>query len=570
LSHVLARLQSVQQLLSPLLTREQITRSPTAPIRHTYKVRVDRTMPFELIGNLLAPFCELWGAEVVFDYSDYDASLYQLGGLHQSDGYMIWLDWRIHHQSMAVEEAVDWLIGRIRTLREATAAPIWVNNWPERLALGDTLFGLRVNERSQIRRFNEYLFASIEPIAGCELIDLAGIAYEEKEVVYDLRNDEISSYPFSDSINIRLARHLGTQLIPASFLPRIKAIAVDLDDTLYRGILAEDGWLRLDVSEGHYELQRLLVRLKNSGILLAICSRNEEQDVKLLFENRADFPLRWSDFAIICANWSSKADNLQQIAQQLNIDTSAMLFIDDNPAQLLHVGEAIPEINLLQAEVNGMDTVIRLSYYPGLYQIRPDQEASLRAIDIQANQIRKNIKESSSEANTYLESLQMIVTIYLNEVSHAARLYDLSNKTNQFNLALRRMTEAESHMVMDKEQYVTLTIRLKDIVSDSGIIGAFVCRLDGQHAHVMESIFSCRALGRDIESVSFACLLEQLTLRGIEHISFDVKDGPRNAPAFEWLKRYIQGVPNDIPMKGLRNDVNAVSKQHPSKVEVID
>jgi FkbH-like protein len=569
MSNVITHLHSAHQLLAPLLTRERITRSPTAVISRTYKVRVDRTMPFELIGHLLAPFCELWGAEVVFDYSDYDASLSQLGGLHQSDAYMLWLDWRIYHQSMGMEVAVDWLIGRIRALREATAAPIWINNWPERLALGDTLFGLRVNDRGQIRKFNQYLYACIESIAGCEFIDLAGIAYEE-EVVYDLRNDEISSYPFSDSITIRLARHLGTQLIPATFLPRIKAIAIDLDDTLYRGILAEDGWSRLNVSEGHLELQKLLLRLKNSGILLAICSRNEEQDVRLLFDNRDDFPLGWSDFTIIYANWSPKADNLQQIAQQLNIDTSAMLFIDDNPAQLLHVGEAIPTINLLQAEISGMDTAVKLSYYPGLYQIRPDPEAALRTKDIQANQIRTSLKENSSEASSYLASLQMIVTIYLNQASHAGRLYDLSSKTNQFNLALRRMTVMESHSVMNKEQYVTLTIRLSDIVSDSGIIGAFVCRLVGQHAHVVEAVFSCRALGRDIESVSFACLLEQLSLRGIEHISFDVKDGPRNAPAIEWLKRYIQGVPVHIPLEELRKDVNAVCKQHPSKVEVID
>lgn len=570
MSNILAHLHSAHQLLSPLLTREQITRSPYASINRTYKVRVDRTMPFELIGNLLAPFCELWGAEVVFDYSDYDASLSRLGGVHQSDAYMIWLDWRIHHQSMAMEAAVDWLIGRIRALREMTAVPIWVNNWPERLELGDTLFGLRVNERGRIRRFNEYLLANIESIAGCEIIDLAGIGYEASGVVYDIRNDEISSYPFSDSITIRLARHLGVQLIPASLLPRIKAIVIDLDDTLYRGVLAEDGWSRLDVSEGHCELQKLLLRLKKSGILLAICSRNEEQDVRLLFDNRDDLPLRWSDFAIICANWNSKADNLQQIAQQLNIDTSSILFIDDSLVQLLEVGKAMPMVNLLQADANGMDTAIKVSYYPGLYQIRPDHEAALRTIDIQANQIRNSLKQNSSGASTYLASLQMTVTVYLNQASHAGRLYDLSHKTNQFNLALRRMTEIESHSVMDKGQYVTLTIGLKDIVSDSGIVGAFVCRLDGQHAQVMETIFSCRALGRDIESVSFVCLLEQLSLRGVEHISFDVKDGPRNAPAIAWLKRYILGVPVHIPLKELRNDVNVVCMQHPSKVEVID
>ncbi|MEX1028429.1 MAG: HAD-IIIC family phosphatase [Paenibacillaceae bacterium] len=570
MSNVLTHLNSVHRLLSSLPTREQITSSTTRSINRMYKIRVDRTMPFELIGNLMPPFCGLWEADVQFDYSDYDASLSRLGGDHQADAYIIWLDWRIYRQSMAMEDAVHWLVGRIQQLREATTAPIWVNNWPESLEPGDTLFGLRVNVRGKIRRFNEYLSEHIEPMVGCELLDLAGIAYDEIGVIYDRRNDEISSYPFSDSITIRLARHLGTQLLPASFLPRIKAIVLDLDDTIYRGILAEDGWKSLNLTKGHYELQKLLLRLKHSGIMLTICSRNEEQDVKVLFERRDDFPLQWSDFALICANWQSKADNVRQLTQQLNIDSAAILFIDDNPVELLKMAEVMPMVKLLHAEVNGMDTMIKISHYPGLYQIRPDHEAAIRTADIQANQIRNSLKEKSSEDGTYLASLQMIVTIHVNQISHAGRLFDLSRKTNQFNLALRRMTEIESHNVMNKEQYVTLTVRLSDIVSDSGIIGALVCRLDGRNARLIETIFSCRALGRDIESVSFACLLEKLSLCGIEQISIDVKDGPRNAPAIDWLRRYVKDVPKNIPLKGLLNNVRTVCMQHPSKVVVIE
>ena len=338
LSDVLTYLNTARKLLSSELTREQITSSPILPINRTYKIRVDRTMPFELIGHLILPFCGLWEANVQFDYSDYDATLSLLGGECNADAYIIWLDWRIYNQSMTKEEAVQWLIGRIQQLREATDAPIWVNNWPESLEPGNTMFSLRIGERGKVRRFNEYLAEHLEPIIACELMDLAGMAYEATGTVYDRRNDEISSYPFSDSMTIKLAQHVGTHLLPASFLPRLKAIALDLDDTIYSGVLAEDGWDKVRLTEGHFELQKLLLRLKHSGIMIAICSRNEEQDVKALFEGRADFPLQWSDFAMVYANWKSKSDNVQQLAQQLNIDPATIVFVDDNPVELLQDG----------------------------------------------------------------------------------------------------------------------------------------------------------------------------------------------------------------------------------------
>lgn len=569
MSNVLTYLSKQDTLLGSRPTREQITRSAVHTVKQTYKVRVDRTMPFEFIARLIPPFCGLWQANVQVDYSDYDATLPQLGGDQQADVYMIWLDWRIHLQSMAMEEAVQWLMGRIQQLQGLTEAAIWVNNWPESLELGDTVFGLRVSERGRIRRFNEYLSTSIDSVTGCELLDLAGIAYEEKGNVYDRRNDEISSYPFSDSITIRIAQHIATQLLPATFMPRLKAIALDLDDTLYSGVIGEDGWDRVKLTEGHYELQKLLLRLKSSGMMLTICSRNEEQDVKALFEGREDFPLQWSDFAVVCANWQSKADNVQQLAQQLNIDSATFLFIDDNPVELLKMAEIMPSVKLLRAVRNGMDTMTMLSHYPGLYQTRPDHEAAIRTADIQANQIRKSLQEEASEYGTYMESLQMTVTIHINEMTHAGRLFDLSRKTNQFNLALRRMTEMEARAVMNQERYITLTIRLKDIVSDSGIIGALVCCLEGRKARLIETVFSCRALGRDIESVSFACLLEKLSSLGIEQLDIDVKDGPRNAPAIDWLKRFVPDVRVNIPLMGLLKEVHIASMNHPSKVEVI-
>lgn len=566
---VLTYLESLDALLGSNPTRERIARSQQRSVTRSYKVRVDRTMPFEFIGKLVPSFCGLWGADVQFDLSDYDASLSQLGGDLQADAYILWLDWRLYRNSMTPQVAANWLKERIGQLRNGVKQTIWVNNWPEPLDESDRLFSSRVTERSYIRSLNEYISGLIEQTMGCELIDLAYFAYERTGPFFDSRNDEISSYPLADQATIKIARHLGVHLFPAAFMPRLKVIALDLDDTLYRGVLGEEGIEGVILSEGHYDLQKLLLKLKKSGILLTICSRNEEDDVKALFESRDDFPLKWTDFAAVTANWLPKADNLIRLTQQVNIDPSDFLFIDDNPVELLKMASALPDVNLLRAELNGRETMGKLLSYPRLYQLHRDDEANSRTSDIQANLRREKLRADSSDFYSYLASLKMVVKIHVNESSHSRRLFDLSRKTNQFNLALRRMSEIEATEVMEKS-YLTLTVSLSDLLSDSGIIGAFVCRLEGNHARLIEAVFSCRALGRHIETLSFARLMEKLMTQGVEHLSIDVKDGPRNQPAIDWLKNFVPGSCDNLNVISLLTTVKAASVKHQAVMEVIE
>jgi len=571
MSDVLTYLDTADRLLGSFPTRQSIAGSPKLPIRRTVKIRVDRTIPFEFIGKWIPTFCELWGAEVRFDYSDYDSALSGIGGDGQADVYFIWLDWRIYRKSMSPIEAADWLMERIAHLRGKTNHTIWVNNWPDAMDIGDQLFDFRIvaTERGWMRKLNAHLADRIENAAGCGLVDLAGLAQEIEGSFFDDRNEAISNYPFSDQATIHMARHLGVHLLPAVVMPRLKAIALDLDDTLYRGVLGEEGSGGVQLSEGHYALQKLLLKLKQSGILLSICSRNEEEDVKELFESRDDFLLKWTDFAAVCANWQPKADNFKQLVRIINIDPSAFLFLDDNSVELMKMAAAWPEVRLLRADREGTMTMNKLCHFPGLYQIHPDGEASSRTHDIQANQKRERMKQGASGYDEYLENLKMVVSVYENEPSHAGRLYELSRKTNQFNLALRRMTETEAQEVMDSENYVTLTIRLQDLLSDSGLIGAFVCRLEGRHARVLETLFSCRALGREIETVSFACLLEILASRGVERVTIDATEGPRNRPARDWLNRFVPDASDPVFLSDLLAAVKSQCLEHPAMMEVI-
>lgn len=565
----LTYLNTLDTLLGSLPSRKQLRSVPQFSGKRKIKVRVERTMPFEYIFSVMKPFLALWDADVKIDLSPYDNSFSSIGGDASADVFILWSNWRLYRESMTEQAMCDWLKERILTLRSRTDKPIFVNNMPEPYELEEKLFSLHTGKRKWIRQLNEGLFRLSNWITDCWIIDLSHIALELGKSFFDSRNENVSQYPFSDQATIAIARHLSVHLLPAVLLPRIKAFALDLDDTLYSGVLGEDGVNGVTLSDAHLRLQQLLLQLKQSGIMLTICSRNEERDVRELFQQRTDFPLQWKDFAVICANWHAKSQNLITISQKLNIDLSAMLYIDDNPAELLKVAGHHPTLKLLQADPSGEQTVIKLSHYPGCYQLSPDDSAAIRTADIQANQAREKLKSQASDYSTYLKSLQMVVRIAVNDPTHVNRVFEMSHKTNQFNLALQRMSKTEVEHYMKSKEYLIMTVQLSDILSDSGIIGTFVCRVKQEKAMLIEVLFSCRALGREIETISFTRLLHRLMRLGIKQLKIEVREGPRNAPARQWLKRFVNDPDQEQNVVDLFAKVSVACQSYPVKVEEI-
>lgn len=533
-------------------------------------IQVDRTMPFEFIGTALPAFGSVWGASFDISYSDYDPALSQLNLVQEIVGiHIIWMDWRIYQPLMTVQEAVQWLEGRIHTLRLSSTKPILINNWPEQYSMESRMFSARTETRGWVRSLNSLLDEMVERNTSAYLIDLAYLKTEGDHSFFDTRNDLMSKYPFSDKASIMVAQHLGLQIIPALLLPRLKALALDLDDTLYQGVLGEDKATSVKLTEGHLRLQQLLLRLKQSGIMLTICSRNEEADVRELFQVRQDFPLKWEDFAAVCANWSLKADNIRSLATKLNIDVSAFLFLDDNPAELLKAAAFLPETKMLLADRDANLTAKRLSIYPGIYQLRVDDAATFRTADIQASTEREKIKQAVGSFISYLEGLQMVVRIYENYTSHASRLFEMSHKTNQFNLALKRIGEWEAgEYMLKKDKYCTVTIELEDILSDSGIIGAFIASIQNDKATLLEVLFSCRALGREIETIAFHAFVKRLLERGCQELDIHVEQGDRNTPARQWISKHVTSYVG-IDLSKLHETLTSICHEYPVKLEVI-
>ncbi len=558
--------RKMHQLLAVRPRASELRRIAPRPAADLVRIRCVRSLPFEFVSELMDPFMGLWGARHQVTVSDYDPALPGLLERVSEDQaaphlHVVWVDWRLHSASQSGEQAAGWLASLIGQARAAglLKQPVLINNWVPGHGPG--------NPSSEwVLALNEALARGAEGLPDVHLVRLDTLTAELGEgELFDPRNDSISHFPFSGAATVTIARLLGAGVMPAVLRPRLKAIALDLDDTLYAGVLGEDGAEGVELSAGHAALQRFLAEQRRAGILLALCSRNERADAEALFAQRADFPLKWSDFASVQVNWEPKARNLRRIAADLNIDPSAILFVDDNPAELSKAVGELPTVPVVLAAPGGSDTAAVLSRHPGLFRVRRDETAELRTRDIQANRMREQMREQAGDLNTYLAGLKMVVDLHENAQTHVGRLHELSQKTNQFNLALARMSEQAAQQAVEPGA-LTVTISLKDALADSGIVGALVLSLEEKKATVQEFLMSCRALGRDVEVLAFRHALRQLAARGVERLTITYREGPRNQPALDFLRRFVDGDLHELELAPLLERVERVCKDHPAEL----
>jgi FkbH-like protein len=487
------------------------------------RLRCDRSLPFEYVAGFLDPFLATWGARHEIEYSGYDPGLTGVETRSTADLRILFLDWRLHLGQLSPEDAARWARTRLQAALRAGEgrAPVLINDWPDCDAL------------------NRELRQVVQATPGALLIGAHAVAQEMGTDPFDARNDAVSRFPFSNQAAVALARHLALDLFPPLTGERIKAVVLDLDDTLWKGVLGEDGAAGIRVLPGHQRLQEKLRRLKERGVLLAVCSRNDPTDVERAFAARSDLGLALNDFASVRVGWTPKAQALGDIARDLNIHPSAMLFIDDNGAELARARAAHGGLRILLADPEGAETAAALGHFPGLFPVAADVAAALRTADIQANREREKLRGTAgANLAAYLAALKMQVEINVGRRSDAPRLYELSQKTNQFNLGLARISPAQAAEAFGAKSLV-MTVSLKDALSDSGLVGAIVAAVEGKVATVREVVFSCRVLGRDIETLALWRFCGRLAARGVAEVRFAVAEGPRNKPARDWLARIL-------------------------------
>lgn len=299
-----------------------------------------------------------------------------------------------------------------------------------------------------------------------------------------------------------------------------KCLVLDLDNTLWGGVIGDDGMEGIvlgqgsEVGEAHAELQRYARRLTERGVILAVCSKNDEKNALEPFARHPEMVLKRGDIACFVANWTDKATNLRTIAKTLNIGLDALVFVDDNPAERAIVRQELPMVHVpeMPEDASGyVTTLAAAGYFEGL---RLTEEDRSRAEQYQANAERERLKESATDMESYLQSLRMVMTAGPFDSMNLQRVTQLVNKTNQFNLMTERLSEAEVAARMKDPGWITLQARLTDRFGDNGIIAVLMARVEGHDAVVATWLMSCRVLGRGVEEACLNLLAEAAKAKG--------------------------------------------------------
>lgn len=464
------------------------------------RVQVFRNHSFELAADTMRAYLDYAGLSISFLYSDYDDSFSFLSRDGTADMALIWID-MTRYSSIDPEE---FLKERIVQLKSQYHKPILVVPFGQTVSIPD--IGVVVFDMAPVR-------------------DALGGRYTDE------RMKELTGTPLSGQAMLLISKWLGLRFLPSLLKPRLKAVVTDLDNTLYSGILGEDGAEGLTLTAGHEGLQRKLKALAESGVFLCAASKNDAADVDTLFAGRPDFPLKRDDFAWISASWEPKTQMISEILSRLNIDAGSLLFIDDNIGELESVRAAYPQIRRIHAKDNAAVTCEALDWFPGLYRSGVSAEDMVRKDDIQANQVRQEMAAGLSPEE-YIRSLQMRLTYVIHDHAHLARISELANKTNQFIFNYKRYTPAEVEDMLRDASYQMVTVFLADRLSDSGLIGVCVGRDRGSYVEIEECFISCRALGRGIDSAIVLGAIQGITeALGNSRVRVQFQSGARNEPA---------------------------------------
>lgn len=304
-----------------------------------------------------------------------------------------------------------------------------------------------------------------------------------------------------------------------------KVLVLDLDNTLWGGVLGEESWENIQLSEEgvgriYKDFQRTIKQLTPQGVILAICSKNNETDVLEAFEKNKEMVLSLDDFAIKKVNWNPKPENILSIAQTLNVGTDSIVLIDDSKMEREFVKHELPDVVVPEFpdDVSKLPAwFIQEVIYPYFAKMELTKEDKDKTEQYKRNTLRETEKQKNG-FDHFIKELNIKLDIRIADQSSYKRIAQLTQKTNQFNLSVKRYSETEIEILCNEKKYVALSCGYEDKFGNEGIVGCALFRIDKQKIVIDSFMLSCRVLGRKVETF----FMEEL-IRIAESLSFDCK-----------------------------------------------
>jgi FkbH-like protein len=365
-----------------------------------------------------------------------------------------------------------------------------------------------------VGRLNQKLYEVATGNSSVHVLDLARWAALEGRTHADATLDFMARQPLSAKGQVAVALFIARYLRPL-IVPGRKALAIDLDNTLWGGVVGEDGIAGLKLGHDfpgnvHLRTQRELLELRNRGVLLVLLSKNNEADAREAFNSLPDMLLKWDDFALRKVNWNHKHENLRDAARELGVGLDSFAFVDDSDYEREQMRQFVPEVLILNESSDPMHTLRSLWETDAFDSLTVTEEDRLRHRDYTVRAAR-DVEAHQDDLETFLKSLEMEATIEEIGPSNIDRALAMIGKTNQFNLTTRRHSRAQLQAMLEAPGSIALALRLCDKFGDQGIVALLLAIPAGDNAKLAVDSFlvSCRALGRGVEDALWAVMVNR-------------------------------------------------------------
>ena len=432
------------------------------------------------------------------------------------------------------EQALQTLGGLVRQFRDTIAGHILVTVLPAQNSPGLGLYDAMA-EQSEAQWWNA-IKAGIatdlrEGLSGVSFLDMDQLVMQVgRDNFFDSRLWYSSVFPFAPDGALAVSSAV-TSVAASLLLTKAKVIVVDADNTLWGGVIGEDGMDGIALGPEHpgrafVDFQKRLLSLQQRGFILALCSKNNPDDLNEVLLNHPHQLLKNEHFAAQRVNWLPKPDNLQSIAEELNLGLDSFVFVDDSDYECSAVRHSLPEVDVVQVPARPTEVPVCLDALARL------EIVSLTAEDLEKTAMyaqermrrtqREQLSNTGGSIDDYLRSLNMTMSVRLDDASSVTRLAQLTQKTNQFNLTTRRYTEKELAGMITSKRFFVYHFSLADNFGNSGIVGlAIVEQSAANTARLDTFLMSCRVIGRMAEQAFLSRIMSNLRARGIEELSAD-------------------------------------------------
>jgi FkbH-like protein len=370
---------------------------------------------------------------------------------------------------------------------------------------------------------------------------LYGITSKEIAALYpvedyaDPQSEILGHIPYTPAFYAALASITARRMYAIQNKP-YKVIVLDCDQTLWKGVVGEDGPLGVEISAPYQALQAFMVAQHQAGMLLCLCSKNQEADVFAVFDRRPEMKLQRNHLVSWRINWMSKSQNIQSLAAELKLGLDSFILVDDNPLECAEVQANCPEVVTAQIPSNPDNIPMFLSHFWAFDRLKVTQEDLQRTAFYQQDMQRERLRQQATTFSDFLANLGLQIEIGDMQSRQLDRVSQLTSRTNQFNATTVRRSASEIGQLLQSGEYQCLTVQVKDRFGDYGLVGVTVFRVNIPTLQVDTFLLSCRALGRGVEHALLAKLGKLAQQHGCAVVEVTYIPTERNQPFFNFIE----------------------------------